>query len=102
MKAPDLSEAIVGYRAWNVLMQQTRFDRSRPDRQFRFELHSRYRRDLWLPRRAKEARCDDSRHRAPKPDCSCGLYAIKTLGYSETANLCCRGVEQVAVGEVSL
>jgi hypothetical protein len=59
---PDLPRAIVGWRVWRV-------DPS-------YRLLSTLRDEVWEPGRSLAASCE-SRHPAPDPACTCGVYAVR-------------------------
>jgi hypothetical protein len=87
--APDLVEAIRGWRAWRVVEK---------DGQVR--LMSISNRTVWPPHRCLEATCEKG-HPVPRKGCSCGIYAANTeqrlaqLGYAIQA-------VKLAFGTVSL
>jgi hypothetical protein len=74
---PDYTEAIIGYRTWRV-------DQPRDQRPWRLFSPYAHPSNLWEPRRAHKAFCKypgpRGRHRAARPSCSCGIYALNYSG----------------------
>jgi hypothetical protein len=64
---PDVAGLEVGWRAWAIEGEPPR-------------LHSVTQGDLWTPREKLEAKCHKA-HAVPDENCSCGLYAARTLDH---------------------
>lgn len=60
--APDLLEAVIGWRVWRI--------------DARHRLRSALRDELWEPRRPLVAACEVD-HAAPDQRCDCGIYAVR-------------------------
>lgn len=92
MAAPDVAEAVVGWRAWRVAraggglrLLSTLFD------------------DVWEPEEALEAACRHG-HRAPEAACACGIYGARdvTEAYRHLVGRDDPGVVHRVIGEVAL
>jgi len=82
-------DPLVGWRYWQLVAGGERL-RSVSLRRF-----------VWEPGRPIRASCMTGRHRAPAPDCDCGIYAAPDLGTLREHGLCLVPGGLV-VGEVGL
>lgn len=75
VKVPDEIECVWGWRAWDLSVK--------PGEPMR--LKSKVRDTFWVPRQATVAACPNTgrkgKHEPPGDNCSCGLYAAKTLSH---------------------
>jgi hypothetical protein len=86
---PDIAGVVVGWRAWEVGGDPPR-------------LHSIVQQTAWNPHERIEADCHKD-HDVPDPQCSCGLYAARTLDHlSEMSYHLYSDDDFVIVGEVAM
>jgi hypothetical protein len=111
MAAPDLAQAVVGYRAWRVTAHESidpRWPYVPRGKCGKYRLFSLTHAQRWPTLEALEAECrkyrvSGARHRppgAPKVNCCCGTYAFKGVQAHRVMSHLAH--DEVAIGEVNL
>lgn len=68
MRIPDMVSVITAWRAWGLAT-----------RKGQKQLKALGVSHVWKPRAMLDAKCNNSKHDAPQMDCTCGVWAFKTL-----------------------